>query len=487
VVLVGGGVMSATVGALLKELEPGWSIEVFERLQDVALESSHVLNNAGTGHAAFCELNYTPQRPDGSVDVSKALTINESFEISRQFWSYMVRQGHFTAPREFITAVPHISFVRGDEDVAFLRKRCEALCGHPLFEGMRYSQDRGEMAEWMPLVMAGRDPAEPVAATRTTHGTDVNFGALTHGLFRAMSRPGGVRVHMQHDVRGLTRRPDGGWQVTVKDLAAGGSQRVRARFVFLGAGGRALPLLLDSGIPEARGYGGFPVSGMWLMCLNADVIARHHSKVYGKAKVGAPPMSVPHLDTRRIDGQKGLLFGPYAGYSTKFLKQGSYLDWPCSVRPGNIVPLAMSGIHNVSLVSYLIGEVLQSSQGRLRALQEYYPEARAEDWELRVAGQRVQIIRKDPKTGTYLQFGTEVVSSADGTLSALLGASPGASTSVPIVLELLARCFPQGFGSEAWQAKLRRMIPTFGRSLASDRELSRRIRSETSEVLGLAD
>jgi malate dehydrogenase (quinone) len=485
-VLVGGGVMSATVGALLKELEPGWSVDVFERLQDVALESSHVLNNAGTGHAALCELNYTPERPDGSVDVSKALKINELFEMSRQFWAYLQRQGHFAAPREFITAVPHISFVRGDEDVAFLRKRCEALCGHPLFEGMQYSQDRGEMAEWMPLVMAGRDPAERVAATRAAHGTDVNFGALTRGLFRAMARAGGVRVHLQHEVRSLERLPDGAWHVTVRDLAAGGSQRIRARFVFLGAGGRSLPLLLGSGIPEARGYGGFPVSGMWLMCLNAEVIARHHAKVYGKAKVGAPPMSVPHLDTRRIDGQKELLFGPYAGYSTKFLKQGSYLDWPCSVRPGNVVSLAMSGIHNIPLVRYLIGEVLQSSSSRLRALQEYYPEARAEDWELRVAGQRVQIIRKDAKTGTYLQFGTEVVNSADGTLSALLGASPGASTSVPIVLELLARCFPQRVSSEAWQAKLRQMIPTFGQSLAGDRELSRRIRRETSDVLGRA-
>jgi malate dehydrogenase (quinone) len=485
-VLVGGGVMSATVGALLKELEPGWSIEVFERLQDVALESSHVLNNAGTGHAALCELNYTPQRPDGSVDVSKALKINELFEVSRQFWSYLVRQGHFATPREFINPIPHVSLVHGDEDVAFLRKRCEALCGHPLFEGMRYSQDRGELAEWMPLVMAGRDPAENVAATRSEHGTDVNFGTLTRGLLRAMSRAGGVRVHLQHEVRGLKRLPDGGWRVTVKDLATGGSQRIRTRFVFLGAGGQALPLLLGSGIPEARGYGGFPVSGMWLMCLNAAVIEQHHAKVYGKAKLGAPPMSVPHLDTRMIDGQKGLLFGPYAGYSTKFLKQGSYLDWPLSVRPGNVVPLAMSGIHNVSLVGYLIGEVLQSSTGRLRALREYYPEARPEDWELRVAGQRVQIIRKDAKTGTYLQFGTEVVNSADGSLSALLGASPGASTSVAIVIELLARCFPQRITTEAWQSKLRQMIPTYGQSLPGDPALCRRIRQETGEALGLA-
>jgi len=293
-------------------------------------------------------------------------------------------------------------------------------------------------------------------------------------------------VHLQHDVRRVRRQSDGTWQVTAKNHATGASRRVRARFVFLGAGGRALPLLLNSGIPEARGYGGFPVGGLWLVCSNLSVVERHHAKVYGKAKLGAPPMSVPHLDTRFIDRRRGLLFGPYAGYSTKFLKQGSYLDWPLSVRPGNVVPLTMSGIHNVPLVRYLIREVLQSSASRLRTLQEYYPEARAEDWEMRMAGQRVQIIRKDAKTGTYLQFGTEVVNSADGTLSALLGASPGASTSVPIVLELLARCFPQRLSSQAWQAKLSQMIPTFGQSLPSDPALCRRIRHETSEALGLA-
>jgi malate dehydrogenase (quinone) len=484
-VLVGGGVMSATVGALLKELEPGWSIDVFERLDDISLESSHVYNNAGTGHAAFCELNYTPQRPDGSVDVSKALAINELFEVSRQFWSYLVSHGHFTTPRDFINPVPHISFVRGDADVAFLRRRCEALCGHPMFEGMEYSQDHGRMAEWMPLVMAGRPPADRVAATRAAAGTDVNFGALTHGLFRAMNRAGGVRVHLQHEVKDLTRLPDGTWRVRAKDLATGDTRHIGARFVFLGAGGRALPLLLNSGVPEARGYGGFPVSGQWLVCLNPDAIARHHAKVYGKAQVGAPPMSVPHLDTRIIDGQKTLLFGPYAGFSTKFLKLGSYFDLPYSVRPGNVVPMIMSGVRNLSLVKYLVREVLQSSERRLQTLREYYPAARAEDWELRVAGQRVQIIRKDPKAGTYLQFGTEVVNSADGTLSALLGASPGASTSVAIVLELLARCFPQRLATDVWQTKLRQMIPTFGQSLPNDPALCRRIRRETSEVLGL--
>jgi malate dehydrogenase (quinone) len=485
VVLVGGGIMSATLGALLKELQPGWSIEVFERLDDVAQESSHVFNNAGTGHAALCELNYTPQRPDGSVDVSKALKINEQFGVSRQFWAHLVRQGGLASPRAFISAVPHISFVRGDEDVAFLQRRSAALRGHPLFEGMEYSHDRRELAEWMPLVMTGRDPGEKVAATRAQHGTDVDFGALTHGLLGAMRRAGGVGLHLRHEVRDVRRATDGSWRLGVADLGGGTSREVRARIVFLGAGGRALPLLLQSGIPEARGYGGFPVSGMWLVCSNPAVIERHHAKVYGKARVGAPPMSVPHLDTRMIAGRKGLLFGPYAGFSTRFLKSGSYLDLPRSVRPGNVAPLVLAAAHNVSLMGYLIGEVLQSPGGRLRALREYYPEARAGDWELRVAGQRVQVIHRDPETGTYLQFGTEVVHSADGTLSALLGASPGASTSVSIVLELLQRCFPQRFATEAWQARLSAMIPSFGRSLPDDPALCRRVRRETGEALGL--
>ncbi|MFB3852845.1 MAG: malate dehydrogenase (quinone) [Vicinamibacterales bacterium] len=484
-VLVGGGVMSATVGALLKELEPGWSVEVFERLQDIALESSHVYNNAGTGHSAYCELNYTPQQADGSIDISKALKINEMFELSRQFWSYLVTEGHLSRPRDFISSVPHISFVRGEEDVAFLRKRFEALCCHPLFDGMEYTEDRGQMAEWMPLVMEGRPAGGRVAATRARAGTDVNFGALTHGLFRAMSHKSSVRVHLQHDVKDLTRLGDGSWRVTVKDTATGETKHIAARFVFLGAGGRALPLLLNSGIPEARGYGGFPVSGEWLVCLNPAVIERHHAKVYGKAEIGAPPMSVPHLDTRVVDGEKTLLFGPYAGFSTKFLKLGSYFDLPYSIRLHNIVPLLMSAVHNLSLVRYLVREVLQSSERRLQTLREYYPEARAEDWELRVAGQRVQVIHQDPKTGTYLQFGTEVVNSAEGTLSALLGASPGASTSVAIVLELLARCFPHRFATEAWQTRLRKMIPTFGMSLPADREMCCRIRQHTREVLEL--
>ncbi len=485
VVLVGGGIMSATLGSLLRELQPDWTIEVFERLKDTAMESSHVSNNAGTGHSAYCELNYTTERADGTIDISKALKVNESFEVSRQYWSHLVEKGCFSSPQEFITSVPHISFVRGARDVAFLKKRHEALCRHPLFEGMEYTEDHKQMAEWMPLVMAGRECGETVAATRSLQGTDVNFGALTHGLFAFMQRSEKVRLRTRHEVLTLRRGQGGLWELKVKDLHTGEVFPVRARRVFLGAGGRALTLLLKSGIPEGRGYGGFPVSGMWLYCSNREVIEKHHAKVYGKAQVGTPPMSVPHLDTRRMAGQKALLFGPYAGFSTRFLKTGSYLDLPLSVRPGNFVPLLMSAGTNFGLVRYLIQQVLQSPRDRFRALEEYYPEAQSRDWSLRVAGQRVQIIHKDPKTGTYLQFGTEVVHSADGTLSALLGASPGASTSVAISLELLERCYPAFFRSGPWPERLAGMVPTFGKSLPEDPELCRKVRRSTSEVLGL--
>ncbi len=484
VALVGGGIMSATVGTLLRQLEPGWSIEVFERLDDVALESSGALNNAGTGHSALCELNYTPERPDGTVDVSRALGINAQFQVSRQLWAALVERGCLPAPGAFIHEVPHVSFVRGQEDAAFLARRFAALRDHPLFEGMEHSSDRRVLHEWMPLVMEGRDPAEPVAATRARHGTDVDFGALTRGMLATLARTGPGAIRLRHEVRDL-RREDGGWRLAVRDRAAGATRDVRARFVFLGAGGRALTLLLRSGIPEARGYGGFPVSGMWLVCTNPAVIARHDAKVYGKPRLGAPPMSVPHLDTRVVAGRRGLLFGPYAGFSTKFLRRGSYLDLFASVRPGNVVPMVLSAAHNLRLLDYLVREVLQSPEGRVRTLREHYPGARAEDWRLSVAGQRVQVIHEDPATHTYLQFGTDVVCSADGTLSALLGASPGASTSVSIALDLLRCSFPERFAGGEWRGRLQAMIPSFGRSLHDDPGLCRRVRRATAEVLGL--
>lgn len=485
VVLIGAGIMSATLGVILKELQPDITIQVLERLDTVAAESSDAWNNAGTGHSAFCELNYTPQQEDGSVDCSKAFKIAEQFEQSREFWSYLIESGKITRPEDFIRAIPHISFVKGQENVEYLKKRFEGLKKSHLFEGMQYSEEVNTLTNWMPLVMKGRDASEEVAATKMDIGTDVNFGALTRKLFRYLFDYSDVKLHLAHEVNDLEQDNNGAWKIKVKNLTTGAKRTITTKFVFIGAGGGSLHLLEKSGIPESKGYGGFPVSGQWLICHNKEVVAQHNSKVYGKASVGAPPMSVPHLDTRMIEGKKSLLFGPYAGFSTKFLKNGSYWDLPSSIKISNIKPMVMAGIHNIPLTKYLIEQVSQSQDDRMEALREYFPEAKSEDWDLEVAGQRVQVIKKDEEEGGVLEFGTEVVNAADGTVAALLGASPGASTAVSIMLDLLARCFPDKITTAQWQEKLQALIPSYKKSLKDDAVLCRRSRERTATLLGL--
>ncbi len=485
VVLIGAGIMSATLGVLLKELDPKLTIAIYERLDAVAAESSDAWNNAGTGHSAFCELNYTPQLPDGSIEISKADKIAEQFELSKQFWASLVQEGSLPEPENFIRTIPHMSFVWGEANVEYLRKRHVALTASPLFKGMEFSTDPALIEEWIPLVMDGRDPNQPVAATRMEIGTDVNFGSLTRSLFDHLRRQPGVTFELGQEIKDLSRKEGGSWQVKIKDLASGNSRKVRTRFVFIGAGGGSLHLLEKSGIPEANGFGGFPVSGQWLKCVNPEVIAHHEAKVYGKAAVGSPPMSVPHLDTRQINGRKELLFGPYAGFSTKFLKQGSYSDLFRSIELGNIRPLLYAGARNIPLTKYLIGQVLQTPEQRIEALREYYPGAKPQDWQLEVAGQRVQVIKKDKKKGGVLEFGTEVVTAADGSIAALLGASPGASTAVSIMLDLVQRCFPEQSATETWQSVFHRLVPSFGQPLAESRSLCASIRAHSAKVLKL--
>jgi len=486
VALVGAGIMCATLATLLSELQPGMSFSLFERLGGIAQESSKAENNAGTGHAANCELNYTPEKPDGSVDIGKALVINEAFEVSLQLWSFLVETGVLKDPGQFLTPVPHQSLVWGEAHTRFLRARHSQLSAHPMFQDMRHSEDPAQLTEWMPLAMKGRELSQPLAATHVARGTDVDFGRLTRFLFDGLTRSQAFHLHLRHDVRGLQREPDGRWRLRSVDLDSGETREVLARFVFLGAGGGALPLLRKSGIPEGRSYGGFPVSGQWLMCNNPEVIAQHHSKVYGKPSLGAPPMSVPHLDTRIIDGRQALLFGPFAGFSTKYLKTGSYLDMPRAIGPGNLWPMMAAGWHNLDLTRYLIGQVLQSPEDRLAALRLFVPTAQLADWTLETAGQRVQIIKRDPKQGGKLEFGTEVVSAADGSLAALLGASPGASTAAATMIYLILRCFSEQAQSPAWQAGLSRMVPSYGHVLAKETELLRSVRARTDAVLGLA-
>ena len=484
VLLVGAGIMSATLAVLLKELDPSLKLEIAELRSSGAIESSNPWNNAGTGHAGLCELNYTPQAADGSVDIKKAVQINTQYEVSKQFWSYLCGKGEFGSPKNFINSVPHLSFVRGEKDVDFLKTRFAQMVKHHAFADMEYSEDQAAMAEWMPLMMQGRDAGERIAATRALNGTDVNFGALTNQLLHYLASQGGANVSYNQKVTGL-KRSGQGWSAEIKNNKTGEQREISAKFVFLGAGGGALPLLQLSGIPEGKGFGGFPVSGQWLRCDNPEVVKLHQAKVYSQAEVGAPPMSVPHLDTRVVDGKTSLLFGPYAGFTTKFLKYGSFLDLPLSVRPSNIGPMLAVARDNFDLTRYLIKEVLQSQDQRLEALRKFYPNVKAEDWSLEVAGQRVQIIKKDAKKGGVLQFGTELVSAEDGTIAALLGASPGASVTVSIMLNLIERCFAEQAKSEAWASKLKEIFPARESVLEDNAELYREVSAESAKRLQL--
>ncbi len=489
VVLIGAGMMSATLGTFLKEIEPSLDIALFETLDDCAQESSGGWNNAGTGHAANCELNYTPQRKDGTVDISKALEVNTEFDLSRQLWAFLVRKGAIPDPRAFINPCPHMSFVQGDENVAFLRERYKEMSSNHCYHGMEYSEDRAKIAEWAPLIMEGRDGSQPFAATRMITGTDVDYGTLTHLLIKHLSDQPGFGVHYDHKVTGLDREDDGRWRVTVEDTEDSGSKTVSAKFVFIGAGGGSLPLLQLSKTPEGRGYGGFPVSGIWLRCDTESVESRHHAKVYGKAASGSPPMSVPHLDARVVDGKHSLLFGPYAGFSSRFLKQGKLTDLFTSLTVHNIVPLLDVARDNLKLSEYLIGEVLQSSSHQFATLQQMFPTAKKKDWKEVVAGQRVQTIKPHESTGWFkheegeLEFGTELVVAEDKSLVALLGASPGASTAAFIAIEVMQKCFGDELTEDVWLPRLRAVIPTYGIDLKANADACRRTRADTAPVL----
>ncbi|MGJ4846299.1 malate:quinone oxidoreductase [Leifsonia sp. Le1] len=483
VVLIGGGIMSATLGALIQRVQPDWTIRLYENLGEVAQESSNPWNNAGTGHAALCELNYMPEAADGSVDPAKAIAINEQFQLSRQFWASLVKSGDLPEPSTFINSTPHMTFVHGRDNVTYLRKRYEALKDQPLFAGMEYTEDPAVLAEWTPLLTKKRNPKQRVAATRVPAGTDVDFGALTKALVNDLADRG-ADIALNHKVRSIKRTKDGLWKLKVRHQVGHTPHEVTARFVFVGAGGGALHLLQKSGIPEINGFGGFPISGQFLRTSDPKIVAQHQAKVYGKAAVGAPPMSVPHLDTRVVDGQASLLFGPYAGFSPKFLKTGTWWDLPGSIRAGNLIPMLAVAKDNFDLIKYLVGELLANRAKKMKALQEFMPTAKSEDWELITAGQRVQVMKKDAKKGGVLQFGTEVIASEDGSIAGLLGASPGASTAVPIMLDVLKRCFPDRYDS--WLPTLTELVPTIGTTLNDKPAEAERVVAETAEVLHIS-
>lgn len=485
VLLIGGGIMSASLGTWLQELQPGWKQLMVERLDGVALESSNGWNNAGTGHSANMELNYTPERADGSIDVSKALEINESFMITRQFLTSQVQRGVLHEPRSFINSTPHMSFVWGDKNVEYLTKRYAALQKTTLFQGMKFSTDHKQIEQWAPLVMEGRDPNQKVAATWTPVGTDVNYGEITRQLIGSLQKDQNFKLETSSEVTDFKRNSDNSWHVTIKDVKSGANREVDAKYVFIGAGGAAIKLLQKTGIPEADNYGGFPVGGSFLMTENPEITSRHLQKVYGQASVGAPPMSVPHIDARNLDGKKVVLFGPFATFSTKYLKNGSLFDLLSATTTSNFMPMTHVGIDNFDLVKYLIGQVMLNDDDRFAALKEYYPNARKEDWKLIQAGQRVQIIKKDAEKGGVLKLGTEIVTDQQKTVAALLGASPGASTAAPITLNVMQKLFPQQFASAEWQQKIRAIVPSFGQKLNGNTALTQQVWDNTASVLQL--
>jgi malate dehydrogenase (quinone) len=491
VLLIGGGIMSATLAVLLRELEPTWTIEMVERLDKVADESSNGWNNAGTGHSALCELNYTPvNAADGKVEIAKAVEINEQFQVTRQFLSHQVDAGILANPRSFINSTPHMNLVWGDANVAFLQKRHAALQASPLFSGMEFTTDPKQISQWVPVMMEGRAPGTKLAATRSPLGTDCDWGEVTRQYIASLNKQDNFTLTTGHEVRSLERETIGGkkarWRVTARNMKSDEKQVIKARFVFAGAGGGALPILQKSGIPEADDYAGFPVGGSFLVADKPSIAQRHLAKVYGKAAVGSPPMSVPHLDTRFLDGKQALLFGPFATFSTKFLKEGSYFDLPASVTLDNFRPMIAVGWDDFDLVEYLAGQLIMSDSDRMDALREYFPGAKDGDWRLWQAGQRVQIIKRDPEKGGVLRLGTEIVASKDGSIAALLGASPGASTAPSIMLNLLKTVFPNHLETPQWQAKIREIVPTYGVMLNETPDVLAEHWASTADTLQLA-
>lgn len=475
-ICVGAGIMSATLALLVKQLKPDLNVLIVERLDKVAQESSAAWNNAGTGHSALCELNYTPQTEDGTIDINKAINICTQFETSKQFWSFLVEQGLIDDPRSFIAPVPHHSWVRGKENADYLEDRYKAFKEHFMFNTIEFSRDIVKMKEWFPLMMHKRTEDEVMAASRIERGTEMNYGSLTEKLFAILNDEYDTKVLFNTEVEDIDPDHDEDWLVKMENLKTGDKNTVDAKHVFIGAGGGSLLLLQKVEIEEKDGYGGFPVSGEWLVCKNQDIIKQHIAKVYSKAGIGDPPMSVPHLDTRYIDGKRELLFGPFAGFSPKFLKEGSYLDLFKSINFDNIPSMWGVFWHNLPLTKYLIEQVAMSFDDRMESLREFVKDAKNEDWEILVAGQRVQTIKRDEFEGGSLEFGTQLVSSKDGRITCLLGASPGASTSVKIMLDVIEKAFSELINSVQGKEKLNAMVPFYTQKVTKelfDKELAR--------------
>mmetsp|Transcript_82104 Transcript_82104/g.145559 ORF Transcript_82104/g.145559 Transcript_82104/m.145559 type:complete len:566 (+) Transcript_82104:69-1766(+) len=485
-VFIGGGIVSTTTALILKKLQPDWTIVIIERLGAVGEESSHGFSNAGTGHSGFCEPNYTPAIvKDGkeTVKIDKPIFACESFMAGRQFWASLVTEGLVKDPTSFIRSAPHIAFGPGEEKKKTIVKRFEAMKPQPLFATMEFSDDPKVMTKWAPLVMEGRDPSQPCAMTYVKEGTDVDFGALTKACCEAFIKLGGD-LRLFSEVTKIKEDVDHSWMVTTRKCDAGRGYRVyKSKFVFVGAGGWSLPMLQMSGIPQIKGYNALSVDGEWAVCQNPAVVNRHPVKVYAPGPVGAPPMSMPHIDAREIGGKKMLLFGPWCQWTPRFLKKGKMTDAFRVFKPHNIMPLATAGLKNLDLGVFLLRQMTTSYPQRFEEIKEYYPKADPDDWTFVPAAVRAQIIKRDGKSKICgaLQFGTEVISNDSGTLAGLMGASPGASTVVQIALDVLRRCYKDVFPT--WEADIKKMIPSFGTKLNENPAMVKKVYEDTAKVL----
>ena len=479
-VLVGAGIMSGTLALLLAEVLPDIKILIIEKLNSPGSESTGAFNNAGTGHAANCELNYTPIDEKGNIIIDKALSINRSFENSMSLWASLYAAGKIDI-KKFLKFIPHISFVSGKENISFLKKRYQAMANNPEFKDMEFTSSFGQISSWASLITKDRNPLNEIAATRVERGTDINFEALTKEYLSFVSKNKNVELRYKTELIDLKKIDQKQWEL---ELSLNGRKiHVRTTFVFLGAGGKTINYLQKSKIPEANNYGGFPVSGKWLICEEKSLTEKHNAKVYGKADIGSPPMSVPHLDTRWIDGKRLLLFGPFAGFTTKFLKQGSYFDLFNSIKKNNIVSMLDVGFKNNDLINYLISQSLKNHNSRVDNLKNMMPSADPSNWYLKNAGQRVQIIKKTNKGGS-LKFGTEIVTSSDGSLSALLGASPGASTAVSIMVKVLTRSCLFLNDKINLQKKINDLIYQSQLTYESDKDFLINIKKRNNSILG---
>ena len=482
IVCIGGGVMSVTLAKLLHELDPKMDITIYEKLASCALESSQSINNAGTGHAGYCELNYTPINHQQIVNIDRALKINREFEVSLQFWSFLTKKYKSFKPKSFITQVPHISFVKGEKDISFLKKRYEALSKTLSFKSMQFSRNLETIKKWAPLI--GEVSKDNIAMTRSEYGSDVDFESLSHQMLKILSTNKNFAVHVNHEIKSISQAQDKTWDLKIYNAKTKKIILVNAKFIFIGAGGSTIHLLQKSNIKNQIGYGGFPVNGEWLICTKPSLTKKHFSKVYGLAGPKAPPMSAPHLDLRIINGKRELMFGPFASFTFKFLKTGSYLDLVKSIRLQNILPMLHVFIRNLNLLSYLIKQSSSSYKDKMNALREFYPLAHEKDWKLASAGKRVQIIKPFKKIGGKLEFGTEVVWSDDATLAALMGASPGASTSVYSMLKVIEKSFKGRINSTVWKNTIEKMVPSYNQDLSKQLSLFNKTRLSTYKTLG---